>query len=76
MTKETRLQHYLASTSLEIAKVDTFIGDTDNIPVDELFKKMERRQKLQDLGNYLKYLLVQDKEMQKAQEPGRILTMQ
>lgn len=75
MTKEQILQNHLGKVVLEIAKVDTVVSETDNIPVDQLFKHMERRQKLGELCNYLKYLLVQDKEPKQPQEEGRILTM-
>jgi len=76
MTKEQIVHNHLGKVILEIAKVDTIISETNDIPVDQLFKHMERRQKLGELCNYLKFILVQDKEPQKPQEEGRILTMQ
>lgn len=75
MTKEQRIQNYLGNISLEIAKIDSTICDNDNIPIDQLLKHKDRRERLQELFGYIKYLLVADKEQQQPKEETRILTM-
>lgn len=68
------IQQHLVNISLEITKIDDMVISTENIPSERLIKHRERRVKLQETSDYLKYLL--HVESAKIEEQSKIITMQ
>lgn len=60
---------HMQSLGIAIAKIDTTLIDTPNIPVDELVKQFKKRTDLQDVAGFVNYLIAAKEEQAKKESP-------